>query len=205
MYRLRPTAPAYVADVLNAGGSAMIEPVKNAFTEGAAMTAVCLMDALCDFEHSAGYRRGVKDAGGDPDALGKGDPRGGELGDLISETRSECGSFEVRQMVLDMVSAVDRAWDRVNADDACDGTVCFDFEFCPAAIRLRFEKGLVGVQLEDALTDLGRDMVEEAEKWFAEQRAERDRGAAVRNAQNALAQAQASVEAAARHLQSLTA
>lgn len=201
MYRLRPTAPSYVADVLNAGGSAMIEPVKNAFTESAAMTAVCLMDALCDFEHSAGHRRGLREAGDD---VSMPNPAA-DLGELLGELRSEQGSFQTRQDVLDMVSAVDRAWDRVNADDACDGTVCFDFEFCPAAIRLRFEKGLVGVQLEDALTDLGRDMVEEADKRFAAQKAERERSEAVRNAQNALAQAQASVEAATRHLQSLTA
>ena len=136
------------------GSQAYLSPAHKALTEFGTMTAMCLMDALCDFEHSAGYRRGVKDAGGDPDTIGKGDPHGAVLGDLLGELRSDQGSYEVRQSVLDMVAAVDAAWERLDSSN-----VCFDLEFCPLAVRLRFEEGLTGDALSRELLARGHAAV----------------------------------------------
>lgn len=199
LYRSKPALTGSSLDLLQTGQSRFFEPVKG-LAESGAMTALCLMDALCDFEHSAGHRRGRVEAGDSHEPEPAAD-----LGDLIGDLRSEQGSFQTRQDVLDMVSAVDRAWDRVNADDACDGHICFDFEFCPEAIRLRFEKGLTGADLEDALTDLGRDMVEAQEARFAARAAELHRIKNADAARAALAQAQAAVEEATRRLEALTA
>jgi hypothetical protein len=189
LYRLRATAPAFTAATLNAGGSPLVEPVK-ALADAAAMTAMCLMDALCDFEHSAGFRRGFREAGGCHE-----DNPAADLGDLLCELRSEEGSYSLRQRVLDMVATVDAAWDRVNADDACDGQVCFDFEFCPEAIRLHFQMGLTGADLEDALVNWGRDAIDAADARWAAQKAKQDRAEAIAKAQAGLAQAEAALAA----------
>jgi hypothetical protein len=166
-----------------------LEPVKG-FTDSAAMVAMCLMDALCDFEHSSGHRKGFREAGGCPEN----DPAA-DLGDLLGELRSEQGSFDIRQRVLDMVATVDAAWDRANADDACDGHICFDFEFCPEAIRLHFQLGLTGEDLEDALVNWGRDAIDAQEARWAAQKAKEDRAGAIAKAQAGLAQAEAALAA----------
>ncbi len=195
LYRYDPLIPGGQSTF----GSPCLQPVKG-LTESAAMTAMCLMDALCDFEHSAVHRRDLREGGQETPPNPNAD-----LGDLIGELRSEQGSFQTRQDVLDMVATVDAAWDRVNADDACDGAICFDFEFCPEAIRLHFERDLIGDDLEDALVQWGRDAIAAADARWAAIRAGLGRVGAVVAAQNALSQAQASVEAATRHLAALTA
>jgi hypothetical protein len=194
LYRPTPALPSSSLDWFQNGSPRYFEPVKG-LTESGAMTAMCLWDALCDFEHSAGFRRGIREAGGDPLSINKGDHKGADLGDLIGELRSEQGSFQTRQDVLDIVTTVDDAWDRVNSDDACDGAICFDFEFCPEAIRLRFKLGLTGADLEDALVNWGRDKVDEENARWVAIRAKEDRAGAIAKAQAGLAQAEAALAA----------
>jgi hypothetical protein len=117
-------------------GFRLIEPVV-AFTEGSAMTALCLMDAYVEFEAAAMLARAKRGVGAvDGPLVHDGDPDA-NTGETLMTYRSQGGSFSMRHDILTMTPLVDRAWEACEAE-AGDGLVSFDFEFCAAAVRLYF-------------------------------------------------------------------
>lgn len=143
-------------------------------TEGAAMTALCLFDAACDYEHSAGYARGVREAGG---TVKPGQSRAAEIGERLMDRRSEYGSYQFRQDILELAPLVDEAWDRLGEDLTDSVGFSFDFEFCPVAIELWLETagGLSDHQYVDRLVERGRAAIASQQENMARQLAERER------------------------------
>lgn len=107
------------------------------YSESAMMTALCLMDALCDFEHTAGYLRGLREGQGDNATPTDVVTLDAPLGDRLGEYRSNRGSFELRQQIITLTPLVDEAWEFIS-DEADEVGLSFDFEFCPVAIRIWF-------------------------------------------------------------------
>lgn len=117
-----------------------------------AMSAVCLMDAFCDYETAALSHRAAcgltewtdtPPPGGCPDTA---------IGETLMALRTSRGSFVARHEILALAPLTDRAWDACDPETEC-GLLAFDFEFCPAAIRLHFVDGLCGDALVAALAD----------------------------------------------------
>jgi hypothetical protein len=153
------------------------------------MTALCLMDALCDYEHSAGYLRGLRE--GNPDA------RPTTVGDRLGDYRSNHGSYDLRQQVIRMTPLVDDVWDNhLSADDYRpeDVGLSFDFEYCPLSVRLYFENP------DDSAEEFQRKLVTETRVEVARQREIMDRQRADHVKRIALTDAERALETAAAAL-----
>jgi len=143
-------------------------------TEASAMTALCLLDALCDYEHSAGFARGKREAGGTPTQP---EQTRADLGERFCDWRSDHGSYEMRYRMLHLAPLVDAAWERLGDDVIDRAGFSFDFEFCPIAVRLWLEAG--GDVSDDAFVDQlvakGLSEAEAQAAEFARRDAERER------------------------------
>lgn len=164
------------------------------YSESAMMTALCLMDALCDYEHSAGYLRGLREGQGDNATPTDVVTRDAPFGDRLGNYRSNYGSFDLRQQIITMTPLVDEAWEFI-AEEADEVGLSFDFEFCPVAIRIWFGTD------EDEGRVWDRDyfksrLIDEARQDISRQRETMDRQMAEHEKSRAITIIEASVEAA---------
>ncbi|MBK1968431.1 hypothetical protein JIX59_03670 [Brevundimonas diminuta] len=113
-------------------------------------TVAALMDAYVDAEAIAMIASSLREAGVEPDPVKF---RNAELGQRLLDYRQSYGSMSLRQDIMALAVLAEEVWEALPSFITDECLVCWDFEFCPEAIRLRFVEDRHGEDFKRALRE----------------------------------------------------
>lgn len=145
-------------------------------------TVAALMDAFVEAEQPALNCRAILRRGEQPTEA---QAAAGMEAEAYLALREGDGSGELRSTLIDLAVETEAVWSSLPEDVRC-GSVVWDFEFCPEALRLFVVEGLTGDEFRHRLTAWVYAEEARAELRFEQQKRE--------TVEAALAKAQGEIE-----------